>query len=192
MTEPSQTAPMSAELCAMCSNPATSVCNICRCIRYGSKACQKDDWSVHKLLCKTFKDFNEASAPKDYYRAVFFPEDGNKPRFIWLKMMRLTSKATSTFSVHFEGLPIRVTVEPLELLDQCDRNAVLDRAHERISLIARTAPNANGVPRLTGQPNVSVGNIEKEIGEAYRGPLIYHGMGTHLDMMSFRHIVDWI
>jgi len=55
--------PSSDSLCAMCPNGGTMTCGSCHSIRYCSKMCQKTDWAVHELLCKTYKGFNDTTRP---------------------------------------------------------------------------------------------------------------------------------
>ena len=75
-------------LCAMCPLPATKICAGCHSIRYCSKRCQKTDWLLHKLLCKTFQDFSDATRPKEngalYKRAIMFSEKEDCPRWFWM------------------------------------------------------------------------------------------------------------
>ncbi|EAT89587.1 MYND-type zinc finger protein samB [Parastagonospora nodorum] len=78
------------ELCAMCNNMGVHACSGCHSIRYCSKLCQKTDWSLHKLLCKSFKNFSNDQRPQPhgkyiYRRAIHFPEHGDTPQFVWMR-----------------------------------------------------------------------------------------------------------
>lgn len=72
-------------LCVSCNNIAIQHCAGCQNARYCSKLCQERDWSYHKLLCKTFKDFQERLS-KQFYRAILFPVNETRPRFIWFEI----------------------------------------------------------------------------------------------------------
>ena len=68
----------------MCLCIGTKVCTGCCCSsRYYSDECRTADWSSHKLLCPTFKDFQ--SRPNDKMkRALLFRAESKKPRWIWV------------------------------------------------------------------------------------------------------------
>lgn len=54
----------------------------------------------HKVLCKSFADFKERPS-EDVRRAIFFPENEDKPRFIWLPVTTIedyTGKTSPTGS----------------------------------------------------------------------------------------------
>jgi hypothetical protein len=56
-------------LCAMCDEPGTQTCSRCNSIRYCSKECQKVDFALQKLLCKTINDFKNPPAPY-FFRSI--------------------------------------------------------------------------------------------------------------------------
>jgi hypothetical protein len=70
--------------CASCNSAGTERCGGCHDILYCSKACQQADWKVHKLLCKSFQDFQERPT-KTSIRAIYFAVDEIRPRFVWLE-----------------------------------------------------------------------------------------------------------
>jgi hypothetical protein len=46
--------------------------------------CQKKDWLIHKLMCKTFDDFSDVKRPSpEHRRGIFFGVTESKLRFIW-------------------------------------------------------------------------------------------------------------
>jgi hypothetical protein len=69
---------------------------------YCSGACQAKDEPLHKILCGTFKDFHTRPGP-DFYRGIYFPEDGGDPHFVWIETegypfeKHLTKNATEQF-----------------------------------------------------------------------------------------------
>lgn len=82
--------------------------------------------------------------------------------------------------------------QPLTTFIHMACNSVLKRAHTRITLVGSCYTGSSGNPVLAGKPNVAAGKVEKEFLErgTRKGPLLFHGMMTHLDMLDFRHIVD--
>jgi hypothetical protein len=54
-------------------------------MKYCSAECQQRGAPQHNTLCSTFKDFQQRQSD-DHYRAIYFPADEPKPRFIWLLM----------------------------------------------------------------------------------------------------------
>ena len=72
-------------LCTACSESTNRLCAKCKSARYCSTACQKADWRIHKLLCTSFSEFDASSRKSDeHFRAILFPVDEKKPKFIWL------------------------------------------------------------------------------------------------------------
>lgn len=78
-------------LCDECDNEGPLRCVGCGSGWYCSKECQKKAWSLHKILCKSVKEFQdrpEAEEPGEKYtRAIYFHPDEGAPRFVWLKTM---------------------------------------------------------------------------------------------------------
>jgi hypothetical protein len=159
------------------------VCDKCKCSRYCGRNCQLDDWPTHKLLCKSFETFATGKASgKEHYRATVFPEQGAKPQFFWLRM------DTRDRSILIDSML------PLTTFIHMAYNSVLKRAHNRNALVGSCYTGSSGNPVLVGKLNIAAGKIEKEFLErgTFKGPLLFHGMMTHLDMLDFRHIVDYM
>lgn len=76
--------PPDKTLCLACNKNATARCGVCENARYCSTQCQRKDWPVHKLLCKTFPDFQDRPGP-NFVRGLFFGADEDAPRFVWLE-----------------------------------------------------------------------------------------------------------
>ncbi|KAL7269486.1 hypothetical protein RUND412_007849 [Rhizina undulata] len=72
--------------CTICNKPTTNLCAKCKSVAYCSRECQKPDWNVHKALCSevaTLSSINHPYGPEALvHAAIFFPEDGQKPRFV--------------------------------------------------------------------------------------------------------------
>jgi hypothetical protein len=91
----------------------------------------------------------------------------------------------------FDTLPLRYrTTGPPKPVYHKIFNPVLERSHEDIELCARLALDEPGKRKLSGEVTASVGSIDWELMKIYRGPLLFYGDKIHLDMMSFRHIID--
>lgn len=128
----------------------------------------------------------------EYFRAIFFSEDGPGPVFVWLRMKNCNEPDQACI-MNFDTVPFpprsQVHGSPQSIGDN-DENRVLQRPHELISLVGFLAADANGEIRFAGRPTGSVGSIDPELVGGYKGPLLFCGMRYHLDMISFRHIVD--
>ncbi|KAI3330745.1 hypothetical protein F4824DRAFT_328349 [Ustulina deusta] len=69
--------------CTYCEKNGTYTCNGCECARYCSQECQAQDWPIHRLLCSNLSQTTRPS--QDHVRAILFPADETKPRFIWIE-----------------------------------------------------------------------------------------------------------
>jgi hypothetical protein len=91
----------------------------------------------------------------------------------------------------FDTLPLRYrTTGPPKPVYHKIFNPMLKRSHEDIELCARLALDEPGERKLSGEVTASVGSIDRELMKIYRGPLLFYGDKIHLDMLSFRHIID--
>jgi hypothetical protein len=196
MTEPSAATPPTMQehqaLCSMCPNVATGICTVCCCTCYCSNICQEDDWPVHKLLCTTYKDFAMPPSP-NHFRATYFADDENKPRFVWVELVNAYVPNIGRMAgiLCYDTLPLRYRSNgPPSPAYSKKFNHVLKRAYAKITLYVRLVRDEHGDRKLNGQVTASVGSIDKELPEIYNGPLLFHGDNYHLDMIPFRHIID--
>ena len=75
----------SNQACPSCAEPATLTCTVCNNIAYCSVECQETDEQAHNLLCSDFAHFAEPPTDGlDKRRAIFFPANEGKPKFVWL------------------------------------------------------------------------------------------------------------
>ncbi|KAF1851403.1 uncharacterized protein K460DRAFT_351329 [Cucurbitaria berberidis CBS 394.84] len=73
-------------LCAMCHKESSRQrCSGCKNVKYCSTDCQSSHWATHKLLCKAFVDTQDTRPSPKSRRALYFPTDVARPRFIWLE-----------------------------------------------------------------------------------------------------------
>jgi hypothetical protein len=150
------------------------------------------DWPVHKILCKTLKDFQMPPSP-DHYRAIVFDERGPKPTFTWLKVTQTGYKTEEGDVLQFnsEHWPGN-GVPGLRFTQELEFNEVLQRAHVPINGLgcAPPAEKTGGAIALIGPPNKSLLKVDREFHNGFGGPLFYYSSEHHLDTMSFRHIID--
>jgi hypothetical protein len=123
-------------LCAMCDKQGIHACSGCHSIRYCSKLCQKTDWTLQKLLCKTYADFSDAFRPpkiiKLYKRAIYFPELGERPRFIWVRYHGPDAAGRVIVDMHY----VNPDFEDLRPVNELSKNMVLHRQLGRCISIA--------------------------------------------------------
>jgi hypothetical protein len=78
---------MAALTCIICNGSNTKLCSSCRSISYCSPQCQRSDWSLHKMVCKSFTTL--PSRPSTAYKlAILFPVDSRVPQLEWIKCDR--------------------------------------------------------------------------------------------------------
>ncbi|KAB8298732.1 hypothetical protein EYC80_000907 [Monilinia laxa] len=92
--------------CASCNeDDAKKMCAGCKTISYCKEQCQKNDWKLHKLVCKPYVQFiNNVPRPKkqnevSFKLAMFLPVDENHPKFFWLETCEDVSENLSTLEI---------------------------------------------------------------------------------------------
>ncbi|KAF7556363.1 hypothetical protein G7046_g6316 [Stylonectria norvegica] len=71
-------------ICAMCRKTNATACDRCKSIHYCSKECQREDWPVHKALCRDMAAMPQRPS-KEHFLALYFPEFELKPQLVWIK-----------------------------------------------------------------------------------------------------------
>lgn len=121
-----------SEACPRCMEKANKFCGGCKDISYCSPECQQADWHVHKLLCKSFKDFAQPAPAANMRRIVVFLPDEKKPRFMWAPVRR-----------NYSGCDLKG--KPLAPWEDIDKTSVIDVEH-------LMGPRDTTTNAWTGQP----------------------------------------
>jgi len=183
----------SSPLCSMCSQSRTIICTVCNCSPYCSEDCRETDRPIHQRLCSSFRDFGVASAPlPGLRRAIVFPEDRTKPRFVWVglaKSARPNAPDNMYDVLIFQPSDPPFGNGPSVRFPSLIRNEVLGRVHNPINLAGYRTPDATTELRIDEESGWSQWTLGPEMMAVYKGTLICFGLGYHLDMMSFRHIM---
>jgi hypothetical protein len=173
MTEPTPV----DNLCAMCERPGEQACAGCHAIRYCSQLCQKADWPLHKLLCKTYKNFDDKIRPKAhdnciYKRAIHFSESGNAPRFVWVRFHGPSSQGSAKVDTEF----ISPECKMLPPIKEIMRSLVLNRPLFRSIWVAgHHWPRSADDILHARKENKSLLKVDKELSEWFHGHLVAFG-----------------
>jgi hypothetical protein len=196
-------------LCAMCDQPGVNACSGCHSIRYCSPLCQETDWPLHKLICKTYKDFSDTSRPPTFFnvykRAIYFSEFGDRPRFVWMRYHGPDAQGR----VIVDMSCISPNCRDLQHVNELTENMVLRRQLNRcISIAGRAWPLASENMDHAGKENKSLLKIDKELSQWIHGPFIamgcngpflpngtpnkvpWHDQVYDLEPIDLRHIID--
>ncbi|KAH0353050.1 hypothetical protein KCU81_g1745, partial [Aureobasidium melanogenum] len=182
--------------CAVCSKPG-KLCASCENIHYCGRDCQKADWAVHKLLCRSFKNARDPPGP-NMMRVIVFPFNSTKIEFRWMPINR--RKVHRPNSGHFFGTDNQWKKNSPALTDF--RSFVQDpktgkRLRHRITIQFRDEYQTDG-----SIPNIAINNL---VGGSsllkFAGPIIAYGnvdvkQGTetqsiNLDTSDLKIIKDW-
>ncbi|KAF2713332.1 hypothetical protein K504DRAFT_530337 [Pleomassaria siparia CBS 279.74] len=174
-------------LCAMCDAPGKNVCSICQTIRYCGKICQTDDWNqVHKHVCKALtRDYPISERPSpSHKRAIYFPENHNKPLFTWLGFKKDGKLDEKDLPGDNEG------VQDLAVFG---KNDLLGRTLERPIFWAgkfKRDEEESEATSFVGASNRSLLVIDEELSIWWKGPFLAYSPTSDLDTSSLRHLVD--
>jgi hypothetical protein len=75
---------MSDKKCIMCNSSDAKLCGLCKSISYCSQKCQKDDWPLHKKICKSFTTIPTRPSPS-HKLSILFPVNSKNPQLVWVK-----------------------------------------------------------------------------------------------------------
>lgn len=79
---------MAPSTCLMCGKSEAKACNTCKSVSYCTKACQKIDWPVHKVLCKQFTQVPARPENTSSQLAILLPADDPTPQLVWVPYSR--------------------------------------------------------------------------------------------------------
>jgi hypothetical protein len=127
--------------------------------------------------------------------AIYFPVEKSKPRFVWiyrqLSPYSANGKEKHALVIGEEELVGLGDDQPFVFLRYQERNEVLKRSHQRICHVGALEDMKDALVYV-GKHNKSLAKIDAELPEALRGPHLYHGWMADLNMIDFRHIIDWM
>jgi hypothetical protein len=145
-------------------------CSKCHEMPYCSAECQKSDWRIHKLVCKSLKAFSDSDRPHQegmkYRCAIYFPETGGRPRFIWIRIM---PDIDGSAIVDASSLP--TGSERLREIQTFKYNIMLRRELQRYTRVL--ADVSAGEPRVA---NKSMAVIDPELEHDSPGPFVAFGV----------------
>ncbi|MCJ1282043.1 hypothetical protein MMC26_001366 [Xylographa opegraphella] len=163
---------------------------------YCSRACQKEDWKVHKLLCSTFAAFE---TPQEYShkRAILFQQDAEHPQFVWIETGRTDEGYDMELKklLHLPGEQSETTASDLVKLNRINLSRQRPLRHN-ITLMCRDDFFKDG-----SIPNKSIiGSTKGMMKYDWRGPILAVAQEVNsmpeppyddLTLHDFRDIVDY-
>lgn len=179
-----------ARLCCMCHRKATCMCTTCKCSFYCSTECLQDDKPVHKLLCRAHRNHKTQIPPEPaLFKAIFFKAKKTAPEWVWVRMT--SQPGDEGFALQYYMM-LDDQAKGLVSCGDSIYNCVLKRSHDAIHMLGclETCPTLPDQLCLDGAPDLSMGNIAHELLECCKGNILFVGHRAHLDVTSFRHIVD--
>jgi len=69
--------------CLICNAADAKACESCRSASYCSKDCQREDWPLHKRLCKTLPAMTTRPSPSSRL-GILFPVQSKSPELVWV------------------------------------------------------------------------------------------------------------
>ncbi|KAF7515767.1 hypothetical protein G7054_g14423 [Neopestalotiopsis clavispora] len=190
--------------CLLCKKACTeaSLCSRCKSTHYCSQECQTKDWPVHKLLCKSFSEFDLSTRPSEcHFRGILFPEHQSKPQIVWLES---PSNKVDGYTWNFPNLkPFLGDVLPERIMMQTDPVLkrplpntihICCRSNFEGSCLNQSVATALAAPELAtipGQPFRWCGPVVavSKQGRRYDPD---SAPCRDLDMNDFRYIVDYL
>ncbi|KAF2826012.1 hypothetical protein CC86DRAFT_370836 [Ophiobolus disseminans] len=179
-------------LCTMCEVKGTLKCSGCESMHYCSKKCQKLDWPIHRVICKTYADHKGNRPSPAHHSVIYFPQDEALPRFMWLEW-NSDEKQPSADGLKSLGF------DPGHLksngFSTARYNFVLGRAiaDHQIALLLPECGNSK-----SSQPNQSLLKVNQGLSDWLHGPVLAvghdndSGKVANLDLgpLDYRHAVD--
>ncbi|KAL8822006.1 MAG: hypothetical protein Q9223_000086 [Gallowayella weberi] len=174
-TTPNEIAPVAkpapTQICSHCLREASVKCTQCESSWYCSKGCQRIDWPCHKHLCREYKKFQDRPDPISV-RGIFFPEDENTPRFVWVKQKEEPldlGYVDEKFEVE-ELLEVREDQKTAQqyVMQSLRRDRMSQTTTSRVYLLHRDGSFVDGA-----KPNKSIATVTKgQFEYSWRGPAV--------------------
>ena len=122
-----------ARLCCMCHRKATCMCTTCKCSYYCSTECLQDDKSVHRLLCRAYRDYKTQIPPEPgLFKAIFFNARKAAPEWVWVRMT--PQSGDEGFALQYYLMPDDQS-KGLVSCGNSSYNCVLKRSHDTIHML---------------------------------------------------------
>ncbi|KAH7091649.1 hypothetical protein FB567DRAFT_617310, partial [Paraphoma chrysanthemicola] len=188
-------------LCTMCNEEGTLSCAGCHDIRYCSKTCQKMDWPLHKLVCKTWSQlYADRCCPlPGCKRGIWFSANEDRPRFVWL-MPELQANGTvvnhgSSILENTTGMSVYAILNK-NVIEILNRPIAAVSEGKRIYLSMDI--HGEGAARKTvGKPSKAFEKIDTELVDYVRGRILAYGFVpdknkfVDLTLADLRYVVDF-
>lgn len=192
--------PTTLAICTTCDESGTLICSGCKSIHYCSKACQKMDWPIHKIICKDYTTFVTTRPDLDHHNAIIFHPDEPKPRFVWLRFDCGHGHPNLDHLAQFGVTKDRFDAGSF---DEISHNPLLQR-HIQDHHILLSMPEAKNLCPCCNtdvKTNSSLTDVDDELTSFFRGTILAFGMHCEMDFerkplnldlrpLDFRYAVD--
>ncbi|KAH9861371.1 hypothetical protein J1614_011117 [Plenodomus biglobosus] len=184
--------------CAMCSKSGKLKCSGCNSMHYCSNACQKTDWRLHKLVCKTFKIHMITQPSPEHRSVIYFPVEEVVPRFMWMKW---TEGHNHPGHDALAPLGFNAGQRNGHGAREFKYNEILNR-HIEPQHLGMLLPEIDRLSPYNLPLNQNLASIDSEMGSWLHGPVLVWGLRCEGDVcntaslnmgpMDFRHAIDEI
>lgn len=181
--------PATMAFCTMCDNVGTMVCSGCKSIHYCSKACQKIDWPIHKIICKDYTTFITTRPDQDHHSAIIFHPHEPKPRFLWLRFECGHNRPSVDHLAQLgmdkdrieEGAVDELSYSPMLKRHIRDHHIVIFTSEdEHLCLCCNTDFKSNN----------SLTDADQELTTIFRGTVLVFGKHCEMDVEKKPHDLD--
>jgi len=133
----------------------------------------------------------DSSPGPDHVRTIYFPETGDRPRLVWLRVLDhyIAAEHGSKLKVDCSSLDIAAKhVQHLREITTVDYNMLLRRKIPQMTWVGSFKYDGH-VTRVQGDNNSSTAAIDKELPLTLFGPLLFYSLGSDLDATEFQNLV---
>ncbi|KAF2011072.1 hypothetical protein BU24DRAFT_52556 [Aaosphaeria arxii CBS 175.79] len=197
-------AELQTKLCEICDKVGSTRCGACKVSRYCSGSCQKEGWSKHKLVCKSFQEYSDFGRPPSkgpgsiFRRAVLFHPDEEKPRFVWVEFKREDIFGDGLLYDNPQLKGFGIDAGGIHYILE---NARLGRELPHCLLVRYRDNFMNDGSKVNKAIWKTLRSDVKNKTRDWRGPVLVYGLegvdhepvpSIDLDTSDFRDIVDWL